>query len=149
MSKYTTTIRTCCDLYGREEVKTWFSSYELSDYLLPSQISDIEKAGLFTKDKLAEKIINNFYMREIGLETTGLFRLRAIEKMEEIMEEYLPIIYTQAQEYNIFDDVDYTETYKMQGNDVSEGTGTGENTSSSTSQNQANNILNDTPQRKK
>lgn len=148
MSYYTTNIRTLCDVFGRSEVESWFSSYNLADYLLPSQISDIEKAGLFTKEKLAKKIVDHFYMREIGLETPGLFRLRAIEKMEEIMEQYLPIIYTQAQEYNIFDDVNYTETYKMKGNDTSSGSGTGLNTSSSNSTNDSTSILNDTPQGK-
>lgn len=146
MSKYTIQLRKCCDLYGRDTVEEWFSSYNLEDFLTENQINIIQKAGLFTKEKLAKRIVNHFFMREIGYETTGLFRQQILVKMEEIMEEYLPIIYTASEEYDIFSDVDYTETYKMTGNDTSTATGGGTNTSNSTSNNNSLSILNDTPQ---
>lgn len=146
MSNYTIQLRKCCDLYGRDTVESWFSSYNLEDFLTENQINIIQKAGLFTKEKLAKRIVDHFFMREIGYETTGLFRQQILVKMEEIMEEYLPIIYTASEEYDIFSDVDYTETYKMTGNDKSTATGGGTNTSNSTSNNNSLSILNDTPQ---
>ena len=146
MSNYTIQLRKCCDLYGRDTVESWFSSYNLEDFLTTEQINDIQKAGLFTKEKLAKRIVDHFFMREIGYETTGLFRQQILIKMEEIMEEYLPIIYTASLDYDIFADVNYTETYKMTGNDKSSANGQGSNTSNSTSNNNLLSILNDTPQ---
>ena len=43
-SKYTFELRSVCEDVTRDEVEKWFSSYELSDYLTPSQIETIRKA---------------------------------------------------------------------------------------------------------
>ena len=93
--------------------------YDLEDYLTEDQIETIETAGLWTKEKLADKIINHFYMREIGLETPALFRLKLKSMLDEIMEEYLPVIYSIAIEYDPLVNVDYTETYT--GSDTNNG----------------------------
>ena len=60
-------------LYTKDEVEGFFKDYELSDYLTEEQISTIEEAGIWNKDKLATKIVNHYYMREIGQETIGLW----------------------------------------------------------------------------
>ena len=119
MSKYTIELRNVIMIYGEETVKSWFMDYELSDYLTPDQIETIETAGLWTKEKLADKIINHFYMREIGLETPALFKLKLKAMLDEIMEEYLPVIYSTAIEYDPLVNVDYTETYT--GSDTNSG----------------------------
>lgn len=119
MSKYTIELRNVIMIYGEETVKSWFMDYELSDYLTPDQIETIETAGLWTKEKLADKIINHFYMREIGLETPALFKLKLKATLNEIMEEYLPVIYSTAIEYDPLVNVDYTETYT--GSDTNSG----------------------------
>ena len=119
MSKYTIELRNVIMIYGEETVKSWFMDYELSDYLTPEQIQTIETAGLWTKEKLANKIINHFYMREIGLETPALFKLKLKATLDEIMEEYLPVIYSTAIKYDPLVNVDYTESYS--GNDVNSG----------------------------
>lgn len=119
MSKYTIELRNVIMIYGEETVKGWFMDYELSDYLTPDQIETIETAGLWTKEKLADKIINHFYMREIGLETPALFKLKLKATLDEIMEEYLPVIYSTAIEYDPLVNVDFTETYS--GSDVNSG----------------------------
>ena len=119
MSKYTIELRNVIMIYGEETVKSWFMDYELSDYLTPDQIETIETAGLWTKEKLADKIINHFYMREIGLETPALFKLKLKATLDEIMEEYLPVIYSTAIEYDPLVNVDYTETYT--GSDTNSG----------------------------
>ena len=121
MSKYTIELRNVIMLYGEETVKGWFMDYDLEDYLTADQIETIETAGLWTKEKLAEKIINHFYMREIGLETPALFKLKLKAMMNEIMEEYLPVIYSTAIEYDPLINVNYSETYM--GNDTSTGSG--------------------------
>lgn len=111
MSKYTIELRNIIMIYGEETVKSWFMDYDLEDYLTPDQIQTIETAGLWTKEKLADKIINHFYMREIGLETPALFKLKLKSMLDEIMEEYLPVIYSTAIKYDPLVNVDYTETY--------------------------------------
>lgn len=119
MSKYTIELRNIIMIYGEQTVKGWFMDYELEDYLTEDQIETIETAGLWTKEKLADKIINHFYMREIGLETPALFKLKLKAMMNEIMEEYLPVIYSTAIEYDPLVNVDYTETYT--GSDTNNG----------------------------
>ena len=119
MSKYTIELRNVIMIYGEETVKSWFMDYDLADYLTPDQIATIETAGLWTKEKLADKIINHFYMREIGLETPALFKLKLKSMMDEIMEEYLPVIYSTAIKYDPLVNVDYTETYL--GSDTNNG----------------------------
>ena len=119
MSKYTIELRNVIMIYGEETVKGWFMDYDLEDYLTPDQIETIETAGLWTKEKLADKIINHFYMREIGLETPALFKLRLKATLDEIMEEYLPVIYSTAIEYDPLVNVDFQETYT--GSDTNNG----------------------------
>ena len=119
MSKYTIELRNIIMIYGEETVKSWFMDYDLEDYLTEDQIETIETAGLWTKEKLADKIINHFYMREIGLETPALFKLKLKAMMDEIMEEYLPVIYSTAIEYDPLVNVDFQETYT--GSDTNNG----------------------------
>lgn len=65
MATYTIELRKVCDIYGRDEVENWFKSYNLEDYLMPEQIAQIKKFGIWTKEKLAKKIVDHYYMREI------------------------------------------------------------------------------------
>ena len=119
MSKYTIELRNIIMIYGEETVKGWFMDYNLGDYLTEDQIATIETAGLWTKEKLADKIINHFYMREIGLETPALFKAKLKVMLDEIMEEYLPVIYSTAIEYDPLVNVDFTESYS--GSDINSG----------------------------
>ena len=112
MSKYTTELRFVCATYSRPIVEEWFKDYELSDYLTPQQIETIENAGIWTKGKLAKKIVDHYYMREIGLETPALFRHYAKVYMQEIMERKLPLIYSNSIQYDPLVNVDYTESFE-------------------------------------
>ena len=142
MATYTIELRRVCDLYGREEVEKWFKDYEISHYLNPKQIEIMTKHNIWSKDRLAQKIVDHYYMKEIGQETPALFKHFAKVKMQEIMERYLPIIYTNAIEYDPLESVDYTTT--------EEGTidGDASGNSKSTSKNNGSglNISNNTPQ---
>ncbi len=73
MASYTIQLRKVIDLYGKDTVKNWFMDYNISDFLLPNQIETIEKAGLWSKENLANKIIDHYFMREIGFETPRTF----------------------------------------------------------------------------
>lgn len=148
MAKYTMELRRVCELFGREEVENWFKSYELKDFLTSAQIEQIEKAGVWSKDRLAEKIVDHYFMREIGFETPALFRHYSLVTMNEIMERYLPLIYSNYFEYDPLSNVDFTEEYtrEIQGDANTSQDGT----SSSNSKNSASgyNINNNTPQRR-
>lgn len=123
MAKYTFELRELFEpikfnppIYTRGDVEEFFKDYELSDYLTQDQIDVINNAGIWNKDKLARKIVDHYYMRESGVETICLFKHYARVLMQEIMEEYLPIIYSASIEYNPLVNVDYTETFSRSAN---------------------------------
>ena len=123
MSKYTFELRELFEpikfnppLYTRTEIEGWFKDYELTDYLTQDQIDTINEYGVWNKDKLAKKIVNHYYMRESGLETIGLFKHYAKIMMDELMEEYLPLIYSASISYDPLVNVDYTETFSRSAN---------------------------------
>lgn len=123
MSKYTmelrelfTPIKFNPPLYTKAQVEGFFKDYKLSDFLTQEQIDVINETGIWNKDKLATMIVNHYYMREIGQETIGLFIHTAKYTMEELMEEYLPLIYSSAIQYDPLVNVDYTETFTRTAN---------------------------------
>lgn len=144
MAKYTIELRRICDIYGRDEVESWFKNYDINNYLTPTQIEQIQKFNVWSKDRLATKIVDHYYMREIGFETPTLFKHYAKIKMQEIMERYLPKIYSNFLEYDPLSNVDFTEEYTREIN----GTGKNEGNSNSNSSNNASglNVNSDTPQ---
>ena len=144
MSDYTMQLRKVINLYGRDTVESWFKSYNLQDFLTPEQINQIEKFNVWNKDKLAKKIVDHYYMREIGFETPELFEHYAKSTMNEIMEKYLLLIYSKFFEYDPLSSVDFTETYERVIDSKAENKGT----SSSNSQNNASglNVSSNTPQ---
>ena len=111
MSKYTMEIRELISTFGEDEVKSWFSQYELSDYLTPEEIAVIEEKGVWSKEQLNQRIINHFYTREIGTDAIGQFMLFVKDKMAEIMETYAPIIYSASIKYDPLVNVNFSETY--------------------------------------
>ena len=122
MSKYTMELRRVCDFYTRSTVEGWFKDYQLSDYLTQDEIDIIEERGTWTKDKLATKIVDHYFMREIGFETPALFKHYAKVTMNEIMERKLPLIYSASIEYDPLVNVDYTETLSRRIDNTSSGT---------------------------
>jgi hypothetical protein len=144
MAKYTIELRGVIDLFGREEVENWFKSYNLNDFLTAEQIQVITTANVWSKEKLAKKIVDHYFMREIGFETPYLFRHYAQTTMNEIMEEYLLKIYTKFLEYDPLSSVDYTEEYTRTIDNEAQNQGTSNSTASNTAS--GYNINNDTPQ---
>lgn len=144
MATYTVELRKICEIYTRPVVESWFKDYQLSDYLLPDQLEVLNKTNIWNKEKLAKKIVDHYYMREIGFETPELFKHYAKLTMNEIMESKLPLIYTTALEYDPLVNVDFTETF----NRTTEGEGENKGNSKSNAKNNASglNINSDTPQ---
>lgn len=136
MSKYTIELRDIVENTSREEVEAFFTDYDLEDYLTEQEIAVITERGTWSKERLAQKIVDHYYMREIALETVGLFQLRAKVAMQEIMEEKLPLIYSAAIEYDPLVNVDYTESYNGSNSESSSGSSSGLSVNSDTPQGQ-------------
>lgn len=141
MSKYTlelrelfTPIKFNPPLYTREEVEGFFKDYNINEYLTPEQIDVINSTNVWSKDRLARKIVDHFYMREIGQETIGLFKHYAKVTMQELMEEYLPLIYSSAIKYDPLVNVDFTETFERTANNTGNANSSGLGVASDTPQ---------------
>lgn len=138
MAKYTIELRKVCDIYGRDTVESWFKEWNLEDYLTEDEIKVINERGTFNKDRLARMIVNNYYMREIGLETPALFHLAVTNKMFKIMEKYSYEIYSASIKFDPLVNVDFEETYNRQINDTGLSNSSGLSVNSNTPQGQIN-----------
>ena len=112
MSKYTTNFKTLIDMsiFSKNDLISWFTDYELSDYLTSKEISVINERNTWNKVKLAEKIIEHYYFRDFAFETPAMFKHYAKISMKEIMESKLPLIYSASVDYDMLVNVDYHET---------------------------------------
>lgn len=144
MASYTIELRRICDIFGREEVENWFKDYNIEDYLTEKQIEQIELNKVWSKDRLAKKIVDHYYMREIGFETPALFKHYAKVYMQEIMERKLPKIYSNFFEYDPLSSVDYTEEYTRE---IQSGSNAkGKSTSNSSNNASGLSVSSDTPE---
>lgn len=140
MAKYTFDLRELISTFGEDEVKSWFMNYELTDFLTPEEVAVITSRGTWSKEQLADRIVNHFMLREIGQEAPGSFMLMAKDLMNEIMETYAPLIYSASIKYDPLVNVDFTETYDRSTDNQSKAT------SSSSSEGSGLSVNSDTPQ---
>ena len=134
MAIFTFSLRELCETFGEDEIKSWFMNYDLADYLTQEEIDVIQQRGTWSKEKLAQKILDHYYMYESGLETPAGFKNEAKVAMQEIMEEKLPLIYSASIKYNPLINVDYTETYTGNSEGTASNSGNGTTLSSDTPQ---------------
>ena len=146
MAKYSIELRKICETLGEEEVRSWFMDYDMTNYLTAEEIAVIEERGTWNKQRLAQKIIDHYYMEEIGVETVALFKRRVKVAMQEIMEEKLPLIYSVAIKYDPLVNVDFTETYEGEKSDTASSTTTSSSTGTATSSSSSLAVNSDTPQ---
>lgn len=138
MSKYTVKLKDICETFTLEEVVSWFSQWELADYLTPDEINTINERGTFSKESLIKQIIDAYWLREIGFESTGLFRHYCKTTMRQIMGRYAQIIYSASIKFDPLVNEDYTEKFNRTAN--SNGT------TNSTTSTDGFGISSDTPQ---
>lgn len=146
MGKYTIELRKVCDIYGRNEVESWFKDYELTDYLTDEQIETITNSNIWSKDKLAKKIVDNFFFREIGVETPALFRHFAKVRMNTIMDKYLLLIYSNSLEYNPLQDINVNSTESRTINNTNSNTLNSTSSTSNSNSNSGLQVNSNTPQ---
>lgn len=146
MAQYTLQLREIESLEGRENLRQWFMDYDLHDYLTQSQIDIINNRGVWTKEKLADLIIDHYYMREIGLETPALFKQKLKVALKEIMEEKAPLIWSVSLDINPLNDFEINSQSDTRGQTSTTGNGSSLNIHSNTPQGQINktDILNGT-----
>lgn len=140
MARYTIELRNVSQLFSEDVVKSWFKDYNIEDYLTEDEIAVITSRGTWSKDRLAEKIYNHYFMCEIGFESPALFRHYVKVRMNELMEEYLPLIYSASIEYDPLVNVDFTESFN------SENTNTSNSNSTSNTTGSGLTVNSDTPQ---
>ena len=146
MARYTLELREIEALEGRENLKQWFMDYDLHDYLTQGQIDTINAKGTWSKEKLADLIIDHYYMREIGLETPALFKLKLKVAMREIMEEKAQLIWSASLDIDPTNEFEINSTSDTNGRTHTEGNGNSLNIHSNTPQGNINktDILNGT-----
>ena len=66
---------------------------------------------------IESKILMHYYTREICEETVGLWKLRLMSRMNEIMPYYNQLYESELLKFNPFFDVDYTTTHKGRANE--------------------------------
>jgi hypothetical protein len=133
-------LRKIIEYEGRDTVENYFKDYCIYNYLRQSEVETILNANIWSKDRLASKIVDHYYMREIGYETIGLFKHYAKVYMQEIMERYLPLIYSNSINYDPLVNVDYTEEFTR---NIS---GSGESESNSSNEASGLSVNSDVPQ---
>lgn len=163
MAQYTIELRKIIDIYSYDEVQSWFMDYDLNNYLTEKQMNELLASGVYDnnyKKRLADKIINHYFMREIGFETPYLFKHFLHVKLDEIMEEKAQLIYSKALQVssNPLENYNSIETFEKLKEGTSQTTGSEnlkdelskENSGSSSSTSSASgtslNINSDTPQ---
>lgn len=114
MAKYTTLVRSICEVNsglvestGFDSVNTVIANSRKKIFSFDYPIFDEAY-----RPTLETKILKHYYMREIGLETVGLWKLALDAKMNEIMPYYNELYKTQVLEYNPLYDVDYQKTHE-------------------------------------
>lgn len=152
MANYTTEVRTICENYAG--YPHFSGEMSVADIIEKSRTKIFDFSFPIFDEKyrsvLETKIIKHYYTREIGLETTGLWKLKLDTKMNEIMPYYNQLYSSALLEFNPFYDVDITRKH----NTRSDGTRneTNENKSNGAKQNTTNsnstnrNLYSDTPQ---
>lgn len=154
MSSYTITLKRCCEVFGRNEVLSWFQQYNILETLSEEQASELMLNNFWSPEKLADMILDHYYLREIAYETPKMFSHYAKVKMKEIMPKYLILLWTSSIKFNPLENetFSYKENYsgnktderKTTSNQKSTTEGLTESTSSSNASGLT--INNDTPQ---
>lgn len=142
MSKYTTEVRFICEQYAGLNDSVGFGGISAVIESARSKIFDFNYP-IFDeayRGVLETKILKHYYMREIGLETVGLWKHYLDMKMNEIMPYYNQLYKSELLEFNPLYDVDITTEHKG----TKDGTAT--TNGGTRTNNKTNSYFSDTPQ---
>lgn len=114
MAKYTTEIRSICEHYAGLTESTGFE--DVDEIIEKSRSKIFQNYPIFNEEHRAElehKILKHYYMREIGFETVGLFKLFLNERMAEIMPYYNKLYESETFEFDPLKNVDVWNTHEQ------------------------------------
>ena len=114
VSKYTMEVRYICEQLANATIETQVGDVpgiiekaapQIFDFDFPIWNEDYRKT-------LEEKILLHFYMREIGQETVGEWKLRLMQTLQEVMPEMNELYKSVEFKYDPLTDIDYTTDTK-------------------------------------
>jgi hypothetical protein len=123
MSKYTTEVRFICESKsGLSESK----GCDSVDEVLEKSWNKIFTTNCTFFDEsyrsvLCKKILKHYYLREIGSEAVGIWKLWMNTKLEEIMPYYNQLYESAKIKFNPMHDVDLTREHKRTENETASG----------------------------
>lgn len=158
MSKYTTEVRFICESKAGLSEST--GSDNVDDIVSKSWDKIFTRKAVFFDENyralLCQKILKHYYLREIGSETVGIWKLWLNTRLEEIMPFYNQLYKSALIEFNPMYDVDLKRTHNRKIDSSKQDTGTSQSvssgeinarvTSSGTSNNTKKDLYSDTPQ---
>lgn len=115
MAKYTTAVRTICEVNaGLTEGKGYDSIDEVIKSAIPKIFSfDFPIFDEEYRVPLCVKILKHYYMREICEETVGLWKLRLDTRLNEIMPYYNQLYKSTLLEFDPLIDTKIDKTYNL------------------------------------
>ena len=123
MSKYTTEVRYICESYaGLTESAGYDSIGEIVEKAYP-KIFDTENIPMFEGETLEhrallfKKILLQYYTREIGYETVGLWKLKLNQRLMNIMPYYNQLYESELIKFDPLKNVDNARTHEGEYND--------------------------------
>lgn len=138
MSKYTTELRYICESLAGLKKSVGYSEVNSVIATARPLIFDFDYPLYQGVDKvrLESSIILAYYDREIGFETVGLFKLKLMAKMRQIMPYFNQLYKSADLAYNPLENVSYKETVNRENvggkTNSSESSGTSNDSSNGT-----------------
>lgn len=122
MSKYTTQVRYICeDASGLGESVGYDNVNEVIKKAVPIVFDfDFPIFDESYRNVLCGKILKNFYMKEIGAETVGLWKMFLDNRLNMIMPYYNQLYESQLIKFNPLYEVDLTRDYTKTGDETKE-----------------------------
>lgn len=154
MSKYTTEVRYICETYADLEESGEFPDVQTIIDNSYDKVFDFE-FPIFDENYrtvLEKKILLHYYTREIGLETVGLWKLKLMSRLNDIMPYYNQLYRSELLEFNPLVDVDLKTQHIGSSDNTSNGNSTREDSANSVNANDSTgnstgyNLFSDTPQ---
>lgn len=162
MSKYTTEVRFICE--SKAGLSESAGCDNVDDVISKSWNKIFTDKAIFFDENyrgvLCQKILKHYYLREIGTETFGVWKLWVNTRLEEIMPFYNQLYKSALIEFNPLYDVDLKRTHnrkvdsskqdngtnKVVSDGVSSESGTGSTNETGNSNNTKRDLYSDTPQ---
>lgn len=162
MSKYTTEVRFICE--NNAGLVESAGGNSVDEVIAKSWDKIFDKKCEFFDENyrqvLCSKILRHYYLREIGSETVGIWKMWVNTRMNEIMPYYNEMYKSKAIEFNPMFDVDLTRKHNRKAEDESKENGTrgvtgsgnnssstdGTNSSTGSNSDTRRDLFSDTPQ---